>query len=66
MAIDTDAKRATSLHYGRVGTAGTTVPSGSSTAFKRGSTLGLYHNDAVTPAGRTYGVLSPVVLRAAR
>lgn len=51
MAIDTEAKRAASLHYGRPGTAGTTVPSASSTFFKRGATLGLYANEPAAPGG---------------
>jgi hypothetical protein len=45
--MNTAQKRSTSLHYGNIGKAGTRPPTGTTTAFLRGSTLSLYYQ---TPA----------------
>lgn len=42
MAIDTADKRRASIGFGMSGNAGTLIPTGSSSEFRRGSALGLY------------------------
>ncbi len=42
MAIDTAEKRRSSIGFGMPGNAGTLIPAGASSAFRRGSGLGLY------------------------
>jgi hypothetical protein len=42
MAIDTEEKRYASLTFGHCLNAGTRIPSGTSTAARRGAALGLY------------------------
>ena len=43
MAIDTADKRRASIGFGMPQSAGTLIPSGATSAFRRGSGLGLYH-----------------------
>lgn len=42
MAIDTAEKRRASIGFGMPGSAGTLIPTGASSAFRRGSALGLF------------------------
>ena len=48
MAIDTAQKREASLQFGRVGSAGTRTPTGTTSAFLRGETLGHYYQSSGT------------------
>lgn len=43
MAIDTADKRRASIGFGMPQSAGTLIPSGATSAFRRGSGMGLYH-----------------------
>jgi hypothetical protein len=62
MAIDTEEKRYASLTFGHCLNAGTRIPSGTSTAARRGAALGLYviESDEVpwTPIYTRIGVLN--------
>ena len=66
MAVDTATKRSASLKVRTHCRRFLPVPDGAVAVADRAHLASVYYQVPSAPAGRTYGVLHPVVLRAAR